>query len=106
MADLPSSTASAMLQPPRKSIELEDPGAHSLGTIPSRSSFLESSPCTVLIHNSDTSENEEDIFSDAREGHGSSSGANSPIPITRVEKVYRVIAVIIREVLLTLIPGR
>lgn len=36
---------------------------------------------------SETSENEEDVFSDAPEGRGPSSGANSPIPITRVEKV-------------------
>lgn len=35
----------------------------------------------------ETSENEDDIFSDAQEGRTSSSGANSPIPTTRVEKV-------------------
>ncbi|MCJ1469566.1 hypothetical protein MMC07_008200 [Pseudocyphellaria aurata] len=65
MVKPPSSSLSGTLHPPRKSIELEDPGAHDL----------------------DTSDNEEDIFSDAQEGRGASSGANSPIPSTRVEKV-------------------
>lgn len=31
MAAEPSSPMSATLQPPRKSVELEDPGAHELG---------------------------------------------------------------------------
>lgn len=52
------------LAPPRKSVELEDPGAHEL----------------------DHSE-ESDVFSDAQEGQQPSSGSNSPIPKTRVEKV-------------------
>lgn len=39
------------------------------------------------MYSSEASENEEDIFSDAQEGHGSYAGPNSPIPITRVEKV-------------------
>lgn len=41
----------------------------------------------VLNLGLDASETEEEVFSDAREGRGSSSGANSPIPTTRVEKV-------------------
>ncbi|KAL8797017.1 MAG: hypothetical protein Q9195_000788 [Heterodermia aff. obscurata] len=54
------------LAPPRKSVELEDSGAHEL----------------------EHSENESDVFSDAQEGRRSySSGNNSPIPTTRVEKV-------------------
>ena len=35
----------------------------------------------------EASENEDDVFSDAQEGHGSTSETNSPIPITRVERV-------------------
>ena len=36
----------------------------------------------------EASENEEDIFSDAQEGHGAYSDTNSTtIPITRVERV-------------------
>lgn len=31
MTEEPSSPANATLQPPRKSVELEDPGAHELG---------------------------------------------------------------------------
>lgn len=41
----------------------------------------------ILIQSIETSENEDDVFSDAQEGRTSSSGANSPIPTTRVEKV-------------------
>lgn len=70
------------LQPPRKSVELEDPGAHELSTIP------ELLQATLVISQvfaerrvAGTSDNEDDVFSDAR------SGANSPIPTTRVERV-------------------
>ncbi|KAI4105995.1 MAG: hypothetical protein L6R37_002456 [Teloschistes peruensis] len=52
------------LAPPRKSVELEDPGAHEL-----------------------SSDNEDDVFSDAHEGPKQASGKASPIPITRVERV-------------------
>ncbi|KAL8940899.1 MAG: hypothetical protein Q9216_002560 [Gyalolechia sp. 2 TL-2023] len=55
------------LVPPRKSVELEDPGAHELS--------------------SEASDNEEEVFSDAQEGPKQSTGNNSPIPTTRVEKV-------------------
>ncbi|KAI9876874.1 MAG: hypothetical protein M1830_005417 [Pleopsidium flavum] len=61
MADEHSSAGAATLQPPRKSVELEDPGAHELVE----------------------SENEDDHFSDASEGHKPAS----PIPMTRIEKV-------------------
>ncbi|KAL8942443.1 MAG: hypothetical protein Q9211_001386 [Gyalolechia sp. 1 TL-2023] len=64
MAD---SSHSDTLAPPRKSVELEDPGAHELS--------------------SDGSDNEEEIFSDAQEGPKEPAGSNSPIPKTRVEKV-------------------
>ncbi|KAL8836622.1 MAG: hypothetical protein Q9170_002845 [Blastenia crenularia] len=58
MADGSHHPYSDTLAPPRKSVELEDPGAHEL-----------------------SSDNEEEVFSDAQEGR------NSPIPTTRVEKV-------------------
>ncbi|KAL4890824.1 hypothetical protein BDV59DRAFT_77936 [Aspergillus ambiguus] len=58
------------LEPPRKSVELEDPGAH----------------------DSVASNSDEEHFSDASEGHERSrsrppSGRTSPVPLTRVEKV-------------------
>ncbi|KAL9615396.1 MAG: hypothetical protein Q9167_000224 [Letrouitia subvulpina] len=62
MADDSDLPQSATLAPPRKSVELVDPGAHEL-------------------------ENEDDVFSDAPEDPKSGSGSSSPIPITRVEKV-------------------
>lgn len=89
MVNPPASSPGGTLHPPRKSIELEDSGAHDLGMrfvlhSPCSSTCF---PCTALNFQLDTSENEEDIFSDAHEGRRSSSGANSPIPTTRVEKV-------------------
>lgn len=68
------------LAPPRKSVELEDSGAHELGTMSSQLWPLRAlTPCV---------ENDSDVFSDAQEGQrSSSSGNNSPIPTTRVEKV-------------------
>ncbi|KAL8725524.1 MAG: hypothetical protein Q9181_006386 [Wetmoreana brouardii] len=64
MAEEPSYPHPDTLAPPRKSVELEDPGAHEL-----------------------TSDNEEDVFSDAQEGPKESSRRSSPIPTTRVERV-------------------
>ncbi|EAT81341.2 hypothetical protein SNOG_11633 [Parastagonospora nodorum SN15] len=52
------------LAPPRKSVELEDPGAKELEEASS-----------------------DEHFSDASEGHASRNEATSPIPITRVERV-------------------
>ena len=71
------------LAPPRKSVELEDPGAHELGIMSSQLCALQ-----ALISGVEHSENDSDVFSDAQEGRrSSSSGNNSPIPTTRVEKV-------------------
>ncbi|KAL8816490.1 MAG: hypothetical protein Q9223_004502 [Gallowayella weberi] len=64
MADASQPPHSDTLAPPRKSVELEDPGAHEL-----------------------SSDNEEDVFSDAPEDAKPSSDKSSPIPTTRVEKV-------------------
>ncbi|KAI4224449.1 MAG: hypothetical protein L6R36_004647 [Xanthoria steineri] len=64
MADGSPQLHSDSLAPPRKSVELEDPGAHEL-----------------------SSDNEEDVFSDAQEDAKARSGKSSPIPTTRVEKV-------------------
>ncbi|KAL8853558.1 MAG: hypothetical protein Q9221_001544 [Calogaya cf. arnoldii] len=64
MADGSSQPHSDTLAPPRKSVELEDPGAHEL-----------------------SSDNEDDVFSDAHEDAKATSGKSSPIPTTRVEKV-------------------
>ena len=73
----------AELAPPRKSVELEDSGAHELGTM-----FPQLRSSQALIPGVEHSENESDVFSDAPEGQRSSSpGKNSPIPTTRVEKV-------------------
>ncbi len=41
----------------------------------------------LLIPRIETSENEDDVFADASEGQGTNSVPNSPIPMTRVEKV-------------------
>ena len=71
------------LAPPRKSVELEDSGAHELGMILSQLCSLQ-----ALTLGIEHSENESDVFSDAQEGQRSSlSGNDSPIPTTRVEKV-------------------
>ncbi|KAL8766507.1 MAG: hypothetical protein Q9209_006723 [Squamulea sp. 1 TL-2023] len=64
MADSSQHPHGDTLAPPRKSVELEDPGAHDL-----------------------SSDNEEDFFSDAQEDAKATSGKSSPIPTTRVEKV-------------------
>jgi hypothetical protein len=79
------------LAPPRKSVELEDPGAKELGksrTVLHTNSFL-----TATVVDSDN-----EHFSDASEGRVHEKGldkgleqsraeATSPIPITRVERV-------------------
>lgn len=93
MADLQAPSAIAGLRPPRKSIELEDPGAHYLGMSLLNIIYL-FFYYKALIFSSDTSETEEEVFSDAQEGHGSSSGANSPIPTTRVEKVMDITSLV------------
>ncbi|MCJ1353030.1 MAG: hypothetical protein MMC33_003014 [Icmadophila ericetorum] len=56
---------SPVLLPPGKSVELEDPGAHEL----------------------DSSNEDEDVFTDAQGDPQTSSRPHSPIPTTRVEKV-------------------
>ncbi|KAI9719278.1 MAG: hypothetical protein M1812_003608 [Candelaria pacifica] len=64
---LSPTTSKSALEPPKKSVEIEDPGAHELA-----------------------SENEEDHFSDASEGRQATArgtGSGSPIPTTRVERV-------------------
>lgn len=63
MSDLPNPPKSPTLLPPRKSVELEDTGAH------------------------DLSDNEDDVFADAEEGGEIPRRPTSPIPTTRVEKV-------------------
>ncbi|KAJ9214660.1 hypothetical protein DTO166G4_3716 [Paecilomyces variotii] len=69
MSDRPSRPSSTYLEPPAKSVELEDPGAQE-----------------------PASGSDEEHFSDASEGRLASvsrpaSRAESPVPITRVEKV-------------------
>ncbi|PYH40912.1 uncharacterized protein BP01DRAFT_360891 [Aspergillus saccharolyticus JOP 1030-1] len=71
MSDRPSRPSSPYLEPPRKTVELEDPGAQ------------------------DSAANSDDEpFTDANEGHqqppsrpSSATGRTSPIPLTRVERV-------------------
>ena len=72
------------LSPPRKSTELQDPGAHELGTPDLSSSGL----YTNLALESSSDEH----FSDASEGRlqqgeAARSNATSPVPVTRVERV-------------------
>ncbi len=89
MVDIPRPPKSPTLQPPRKSVELEDPGAHELGRS-ERNVGTRLVNC-MLIHFYEGSDNDEDVFADAQEGQKISSEANSgphsPVPITRVEKV-------------------
>ena len=89
MADFSNPPRSPTLLPPRKSVELEDPGAHELGPSQCRSYAINDSILTKLTSKveASTSENEDDVFADASEGQGSHSRPSSPIPITRVEKV-------------------
>lgn len=79
---------SPTLVPPRKSVELEDPGARDLGEYLRLTSFhTEDVTRQQLTVVPETSEAEEDVFSDAQEARNSHSGPSSPIPTTRVEKV-------------------
>lgn len=76
------------LAPPRKSVELEDPGAKELGLSTLHNRFTH----YHLTRRAESSESEEH-FSDASEGRAghpeppSRSGGTSPIPVTRVERV-------------------
>lgn len=79
------------LAPPRKSVELEDPGAHNLGT--KSGSCI---PISVTNRCADVSDSSSDQFTDASEGRrrgnsvasvASNRSGKSPIPITRVERL-------------------
>ncbi|KAI9664001.1 MAG: hypothetical protein M1821_007492 [Bathelium mastoideum] len=72
----------ADLQPPRKSVELEDDGARELGKPPTCDPDLAGTDQSV--GQAESSEGEEH-FSDASEGKR--SGNASPVPLTRVERV-------------------
>ena len=94
MSSTPNSPSSATLQPPRKSVEIEDPGAHELG-VSSVHSYVKvfHYSTRALICRLETSETEEDVFSDANEGahprveNLPSTPGGSPIPKTVIEKV-------------------
>ena len=76
---------SPVLLPPGKSVELEDPGAHELGKcehLTTRGLHL-----TFLTKWLDSSNEDEDVFTDAQGDPQTSSRPHSPIPTTRVEKV-------------------
>src|SRR5579862_7259340 len=86
--ELPRRCEEGLKPPPVSGIE--DPGAHELGTANQlQESCLYYSYLLVLILcNLDTSEDEDEHFSDASEGRRSpASGQCSPIPTTRLEKV-------------------
>lgn len=72
------------LTPPRKSVELEDPGAHDLGRCLLMQILVQVGLLTIEL---ESSEGDSDTFQDASEGQKSGSIPASPIPITRVEKV-------------------
>jgi hypothetical protein len=68
------------LAPPRKSVELQDPGAKELGVY--------TPPCANPLSNCYIDEAScDEHFSDASEGQVNRNEATSPIPITRVERV-------------------
>lgn len=73
------------LTPPRKSVELEDPGAHELGK--SNTLTVWQFPNESNHYTIESSEGESDAFQDASEGQKTGSGPASPVPIMRVEKV-------------------
>ena len=81
----PTSRNSLHLEPPRKSIELIDSGAHERKFRSSIPSFM----MTQLTLNLVSSEGEEEYFSDASEGRKRSRPVTpvSPIPKTRIEKI-------------------
>ena len=89
MADFSNPPKSPTLLPPRKSVELEDPGAHELGPSLCHPYAINASSLTKLTLKveASASENEDDVFADASEGQDSHSRPSSPIPTTRVEKV-------------------
>ena len=88
MADLSHPPKSPTLVPPRKSVELEDPGAHDLGAYWHLHSFLlEYFTNQLLTVISELSEAEDDVFSDAQEARNSHSGPSSPTSATKEEKV-------------------
>jgi hypothetical protein len=89
MAAQPAPISTSNLEPPRKSVELEDPGAHELGIfLRTAEAFMQ-----MLTSNQIESSADEDYFSDASEGRRRNSRAGSPfrppspIPKTRVERV-------------------
>jgi len=78
-----SSRGSLHLEPPRKSVELIDPGAHELGKSQGFEAAYPLTPCTA-------SSDDNEYFSDASEGRQKVSRPAtpaSPIPRTRVERV-------------------
>ena len=89
MAARPPSRSTSNLEPPRKSVELEDPGAHELGIVLRLNYGL----LQFLISDRIDSSADEEYFSDASEGRRRTSGlespllSTSPIPKTRVERV-------------------
>lgn len=90
MSNRPNPPKSPTLEPPRKSVELEDPGAHELlggSPLPKTSCYAMMPGYILLTSPLDTSENDDDVFADASEGQRSNPASSSPIPTTRVEKV-------------------
>ncbi|KAK3173739.1 hypothetical protein OEA41_007071 [Lepraria neglecta] len=87
MTDASNPPKSPTLLPPRKSVELEDPGAHDLGVLWSYYLADVAELQLIYLAEASASETEDDVFADAPEGQGSHSRPSSPIPITRVEKV-------------------
>jgi hypothetical protein len=87
--ELPRRRSEEGLKPPPVG-GIEDPGAHELGTANQlqESCLCCSGPLVLILRNLDTSEDEDEHFSDASEGRRSpASGQRSPIPTTRLEKV-------------------
>ncbi len=89
MAAHPPSRSSTNLEPPRKSVELQDPGARDLGMF----SFPVHGHVERPIDCPTDSSADEEYFSDASEGRRRTSRpetplrSTSPIPKTRVERV-------------------
>ena len=89
MSERLSRPSSPYLEPPRKSVELEDPGARDSGEHQVYHRPVVDSGADILAT---ATNSDDDHFSDASEGqpHPQShppSGRASPIPLTRVEKV-------------------
>lgn len=103
MSSHPNLPKSPTLEPPRKSVELEDPGAHELlggYPLPKASCYAMMPACVLLTSPLDTSQNDDDVFADASEGQGSNPASSSPIPTTRVEKVSELVS-LFKECLFT-----